>query len=303
MTDENGDVIIKFTMNEALTKWKFLWLAHTKDLKVGTGQKEIVTQKDLMVMPNAPRFFRQNDEIYFTAKVSNMTKEPMKGEAILQLFDALSMKPVDIEFANISVTQSFEALGTQSAPLVWKLKVPDNWTNAITYRVIAKSGTFSDGEENSLPVLSNRMLLTETMPLPIRGGQTKTFEFKRMSELIKSTTLRHHKYTLEYTPNPAWYAVQALPYIMEYPYECSEQLFSRFYANSIASSVANSHPKIKKVFDTWKNYQPDALKSNLTKNQELKYALLEETPWVFAAQNEEQQKRDLGSILTEWVMK
>jgi uncharacterized protein YfaS (alpha-2-macroglobulin family) len=296
MTDENGDVIIKFTMNEALTKWKFLWLAHTKDLKVGTGQKEIVTQKDLMVMPNAPRFFRQNDEIYFTAKVSNMTKEPMKGEAILQLFDALSMKPVDSEFANISVTQSFEALGTQSAPLVWKLKVPDNWTNAITYRVIAKSGTFSDGEENSLPVLSNRMLLTETMPLPIRGGQTKTFEFKRMAELSQSTTMRHHKYTLEFTPNPAWYAVQALPYIMEYPYECSEQLFSRFYANSIASSVANSHPKIKKVFDTWKNYQPDALKSNLTKNQELKYALLEETPWVFAAQNEEQQKRDLGIL-------
>jgi uncharacterized protein YfaS (alpha-2-macroglobulin family) len=296
MTDENGDVIIKFTMNEALTKWKFLWLAHTKDLKVGTGQKEIVTQKDLMVMPNAPRFFRQNDEIYFTAKVSNMTKESMKGEAILQLFDALSMKPVDADFANISATQSFEALGTQSAPLVWKLKIPDNWTNPITYKVIAKSGTFSDGEENSLPVLSNRMLLTETMPLPIRGGQTKTFEFKRMAELSQSTTLRHHKYTLEFTPNPAWYAVQALPYIMEYPYECSEQLFSRFYANSIASSVANSHPKIKKVFDTWQNYQPDALKSNLTKNQELKYALLEETPWVFTSQNEEQQKKELGVL-------
>ncbi len=296
MTDENGDVIIRFTMNEALTKWKFLWLAHSKDLKIGTGQKEIITQKDLMVMPNAPRFFRQNDEIYFTAKVSNMTKETMKGEAVLQLFDALSMKPVDSEFANISATQSFEALGTQSAPLVWKLKVPDNWTNAITYRVIAKSGTFSDGEENSLPVLSNRMLLTETMPLPIRGGQTKTFEFKRMSELSKSTTLRHHRYTLEFTPNPAWYAVQALPYIMEYPYECSEQIFSRFYANSIASSVANSHPKIKKVFDAWKNYQPEALQSNLSKNQELKYALLEETPWVFAAQNEEQQKKELGLL-------
>ena len=296
MTDENGDVIIKFTMNEALTKWKFLWLAHSKDLKVGTGFKEVVTQKDLMVMPNAPRFFRQNDEIYFTAKVSNMTKDSMKGEAVLQLFDALSMKAVDAEFANVSATQSFEAFGGQSAPLFWKLKIPDNWSNPITYKVIAKSGAYSDGEESSLPVLSNRMLLTETMPLPVRGGQTKTFEFKRMTELTKSSTLRHHKYTLEFTPNPAWYAVQSLPYIMEYPYECTEQIFSRFYANSIASSVANSHPKIKKIFDSWKNYQPEALKSNLTKNQELKYALLEETPWVFASQNEEQQKKDLGVL-------
>ena len=296
MTDENGDVIIKFTMNEALTRWNFMWLAHTKDLKIGSGQKSVVTQKDLMVMPNAPRFFRQNDEIYFTAKVSNMTEKEMKGEAVLQLFDAISMKPIDVEFANSSARMPFTAAGGQSAPLVWKLKVPDMWTNAVTYRVVAKSGAFSDGEESSLPVLSNRMLVTETMPLPIRGGQTKTFEFKRMAEVSKSTTMRHHRYTLEFTPNPAWYAVQALPYIMEYPYECSEQLFSRFYANSLATTVANSNPKIKKVFDSWKEFQPDALKSNLSKNQELKYALLEETPWVMAAQSEEQQKRDLGVL-------
>ena len=295
-TDADGNVIIKFTMNEALTRWKFMLLAHSKDLKIGTGTKEVVTQKDLMVMPNAPRFFRQNDEIYFTAKVSNMTEAVMKGEAILQLFDAISMKPIDADFGNAKATVAFTAEGGQSAPLVWKLKIPDTWSNAVTYRVIAKAGNFSDGEESSLPVLSNRMMVTETMPLPVRGGQTKVFDFKRMAEVSKSTTMRNHKYTLEFTPNPAWYAVQALPYIMEYPYECTEQIFSRFYANSIATTVANSHPKIKKVFDTWKEFQPDALKSNLSKNEELKYALLEETPWVLNAQSEEQQKRDLGVL-------
>jgi uncharacterized protein YfaS (alpha-2-macroglobulin family) len=108
--------------------------------------------------------------------------------------------------------------------------------------------------------------------------------------------LKQHKFTLEFTPNPAWLAIQSLPYIMEYPSDCTEQIFSRFYANSLATNVANAHPKIKKVFDSWKNYQPDALKSNLTKNQELKYALLEETPWVLESQSEEQQKNNLGIL-------
>jgi uncharacterized protein YfaS (alpha-2-macroglobulin family) len=295
MTDENGDVILKFTMNEALTRWKFMTLAHTKDLKTMSEYREIVTQKDLMILPNAPRFFRQGDELYFTAKLSNLTEESMKGQATLQLFDAISMEKIDAAFANPG-PQAFEAEGGRSAALSWKIKVPADWTNAVTYRVIAKAGDFSDGEENSLPVLSSRMLVTETQPLPIRGGQTKTFNFKRMEEVSKSSTMKHHKYTLEFTQNPAWYAVQALPYLMEYPYECTEQIFSRYYANSLASEVANSHPKVKRVFEQWKNIDTDALKSNLSKNEELKYALLEETPWVLDAQSEEQQKKNIGLL-------
>jgi hypothetical protein len=111
--------------------------------------------------------------------------------------------------------------------------------------VLAKSESFSDGEEMPLPVLTNRMLVTETLPLPMRGKEPKTFKLEKMIN-NKSDTLVHHKYTLEFTSNPAWYAVQALPYIMEYPYECAEQLFSRFYANSLASHIANSNPKSKK---------------------------------------------------------
>ncbi|MBL4650755.1 MAG: alpha-2-macroglobulin, partial [Aureispira sp.] len=296
MTDKDGNIIIKFTMNEALTKWKFMLFGHTKDLASVSETKSVVTQKDLMVMPNAPRFFRENDEIYFTAKVSNLTEEVMKGNAKLQLFDAISMEPIDAAFGNNNSTVPFEAKAGQSAPLVWKLNIPDGWNTAITHRVVAKSGNFSDGEESAIPVLTNRMLVTETQPLPIRGNQTKDFTFKRMAEVSKSTTMKHHKLTLEFTQNPAWYAIQSLPYLMEYPYECTEQIFSRYYANSLASDVANSHPKVKRVFDQWKNIDTDALKSNLSKNQELKYALLEETPWVLAAQSEETQKKNIGIL-------
>ncbi len=147
-----------------------------------------------------------------------------------------------------------------------------------------------------IPVLTNRMLVTESLPLPIKGNQTKNFSFTKLINSKLSTTLRNHKLTLEYTSNPAWYAIQALPYIMEYPYECSEQTFSRYYANSIASHIVNSSPKIKRVFDSWKNLTPDALLSNLEKNQELKALMLEETPWVVQAKNESERKQKIGLL-------
>mgnify|MGYP000397996627 FL=1 len=112
----------------------------------------------------------------------------------------------------------------------------------------------------------------------------------------KSTTLKNHKLTLEFTSNPAWYAVQALPYLMEYPYDCAEQTFSRFYANAIATHIANSSPKIKEVFKSWENSSPEAFLSNLEKNQELKAVVLEETPWVLQAKNESERKKRVGLL-------
>jgi len=295
-TDADGNILIKFKMNEALTRWKFLGFAHTQDLQFGLTEKEIVTQKDLMVVPNPPRFFRENDEIEFTAKVSNLTKVGMQGTAQLQLFDALTMKPVDVLLGNDDAQIKFNAKPGQSDRLAWRLKIPKGKVMAITHRVIAKAGNFSDGEESSLPVLTNRMMVTESKPLAVRGGERKTFVFESLKNANQSSTLQHHKYTLEFTSNPAWYAVQALPYMMEYPYECTEQIFNRMYANSLATSVANSHPKVKRVFDQWKNLDTDALESNLSKNQDLKTALLEETPWVLAAQSEAEQKKNIGLL-------
>src|SRR5690606_3730889 len=156
----------------------------------------------------------------------------------------------------------------------------------VKYKVIAKAGNFSDGMQNALPVLSNRTLVTETMPMWVRSGQSKTFVLEKLKNNT-SKTLEHHRLTLEITSNPAWYAVQALPYLMEYPYECNEQTFARLYANALASHVANSNPRIKEVFQQWKSLKSsDALLSNLEKNQELKSLLIQETPWLRDAQSE-----------------
>ena len=137
--------------------------------------------------------------------------------------------------------------------------------------------------------LSNRALCDGNLPLPLKPNEKREFLFKKLMDSKSSDTLVNHKLTLEFTSNPVWYAVQALPYLMEYPYECAEQIFSRFYANSLASHIANSNPNLKKVFDQWKN--TDALLSNLQKNEELKKRSASETPWVLDAQNEEQNKK------------
>ncbi len=295
-TDEDGNVIISFTVPQSLTKWKMMGLATTKDLKSGTIFNELVTSKDLMIMPNAPRFFREGDSMDFTAKITNLSEKDLEGYAILELFDAVTMEPLDVDFKNDSRQRSFSVKQEQSTLVSWKIEIPEG-VEAVTYRIKAKSGNFSDGEEKPIPILSNRMLVTESLPLPVRGNQTKEFKFEKLLNSGSSETIKHHRLTLEFTSNPAWYAIQALPYLMEYPYECSEQIFSRYYANSIASHVANSDPKIKRVFDRWRDL-PDskALLSNLEKNQELKALLLEETPWVLEAKDENERKHRVGVL-------
>ena len=295
-TDEAGDVSFVFTVPEALTKWKFRALALSKDLKIGTTENSTVTQKPLMVMPNAPRFFREGDKITFSAKLSALEDKPQTGSCQLSLFDAISMEPVDSQFKLGKASQPFSVKQGESAVLSWDLEIPFG-LGAVTYRVVAKAGDFSDGEENTLPILSNRMLVTESLPLPVSGNSTKSFVFQKLKDSGKSSTIRNHRLTLEYSSNPAWYAVQALPYLMEYPYECNEQIFSRFYANSLASHIANANPRVKRVFEAWRDTpNSTALLSNLEKNQELKAVLLQETPWVLDAKNEAQSKQRIGLL-------
>ncbi|MET0462468.1 MAG: alpha-2-macroglobulin family protein [Chitinophagaceae bacterium] len=295
-TDESGAIEFSFTMPEALTKWKFQALAHTKDLAFGYSQKEIITQKELMVQPNAPRFLREGDKLVFNAKVVNLSEKELNGNAELQLFNAATNQPVDILFNLTEKSKPFKVAAGQSTVLFFPLNIPASYTEALTWRVVAKAEGFSDGEENMLPVLTNRMLVTETMSLPMRGNGTKSFSFDKLKQSGNSNTLQQHSLTIEYTSNPAWYAVQALPYLMEYPYDCAEQTWNRYYANSLATSIANAAPKLKQVFEQWKNADTAALLSNLQKNQELKSILLEETPWVLEAKTEAQQKKNIALL-------
>ena len=246
-TDDEGSLIISFKIPEALTRWKMLGFAHTKDMKFGNVENELITQKELMVVPNPPRFLRENDIIVFTSKVNNLTNGKMDCSAILELFDSVTMKPVDNIFGNNIPVKEISINANQSNVAGWELRIPEG-ISAVTIRVKAKSGNFSDAEEITVPVLTNRMLVTESLPLSINRKGTKDFKFEKLIG-SKSSTLSSERLTLEFASNPVWYAIQSLPYMMEFPHECAEQLFSRFYANSISSFVVNSNPSIKKVFE------------------------------------------------------
>jgi hypothetical protein len=192
--------------------------------------------------------------------------------------------------------QPFSVEAGQSTVVNFSANIPSDFQHPLTYRLQAKTNTASDGEENIIPVLSNRMLVTETLPLNMGGKDSKQFVWKKLLDSKSDSTLKNQSLTVEYTSNPAWYAVQSLPYLMEFPYECAEQTFNRFYANALATQIINSAPGIQAIFEKWKNTDSAALLSSLQKNEELKSVLLRETPWVLEAQNKNQQKKNLAFL-------
>ncbi len=301
-TNEAGNIVIKFQAPEALSTWKFMALAYTKSLQSVLWEEKIITQKEIMIEPFFPRFFREGDEIIITARISTPEVKSLQGNSKLEILDPATEKPV----ANINIVPLQTAWKLtkekQNTLVKWKIKLPNDLSSqnpVLMYRVYAwtKEKEFSDGEQNILPVLSNRKLLTEAMPITISKNGTHTFTFKSVEKVFNSSTATPYSYTFEYTPNPVWYAIQSMPYLMEFPHECYEQLFNRFYANSIAYNIMKNNPTISRVLEVWKNYQPDALLSKLEKNQELKQLLIEETPWLFEASRETEQKRRLALLM------
>ena len=292
-SDGNGDILIEFTTPEQLTRWKFLALAHTPDLKSAILEKSIESRQSLMVQPNRPRFLREHDTLDFAVKVVNLADHALDGVGSIRFFDALTGEELPaIVLGNASLPFRCDTAG--SALLSWRIAIPYG-LSAITYKVTARAGDFADGEEYTLPVLPNRMLITETMPVYVNGPDSKHFTFDKLKGNT-SQTLQHFGYTLEFTASPAWYAVLAIPYLMEYTYDCNEQIFSKIYANALASHIVNSNPKIKETFEQWKADGAEVLNSPLERNEELKTLLLEETPWVRDAQDESQRRRAVGQL-------
>lgn len=295
LADETGTVRLEFTMPEALTSWKFLGFAHDRQLRSGLLEGETVTAKDLMVQPNPPRFLREGDTVEFTVKVTNKANQPVKGKVRLEFSDAATLSDAGPALGNEAPEQDLDLPANESRTYSWRISVPDG-QGFLQYRAVASTGTVSDGEEGWLPVLSRRILLTESITLPIRDAGEKTFTLPKLLDSAKSDTLQHRSLTAQVVSQPAWYAVQSLPYLMEYPHECAEQVFNRLYANALARHIANSNPKIRRVFDLWREAQPEALDSPLLKNEELKSVLIEETPWLRDAKDETQARRNVGIL-------
>lgn len=289
-TNEQGELLFSFTVPESLTRWNFCGYAHTKDMQTALLNSTVTTSKEFMLMPNLPRFVRVGDETCIAATVSNLTQTKIKGTAILTLFDPQTDKVI------AKKKDRFTVEAGRTVAVKFTFDVTDRY-DLLGVRIVADGGDFSDGEQHVLPVLSNKTFVTETLAMPIRGGETRTFAldslFNRQSE-----TATDRRLTVEFTGNPAWLAVQALPALGE---PTSEDALSRavtWYANSLAAYIAASNPRIRTMLEAWKMQggTKETLMSRLEQNQDLKNILLEETPWLTEAKDESEQMARLATL-------
>ncbi len=303
-TDAEGNVSLTFTVPDALTGWKLLMVAHDNELRSGVlRNEEIVTVKPLMCEPNPPRFAREGDDFLFAVKVTNTDDSPQSGEVELRVCE---LGVGEFETASNSSTPPllhsstchFSLAPHESRVFEFKLSIPDG-CGYLKYVAKAKGEKFTDGEEGVLPVLSRRILVREAVQLNVRGNATKRFALTNLLSSAGSDTIRHQDLTVRAVSRPAWYAVLSLPYLMEFPHECCEQTFSRYYANALGAHIANSDPRIRAMFDEWKATGAQALKSPLETDAHLKSIAIEETPWVCEAEHETKARARLGDLFGE----
>ena len=235
-TDANGEVNIEFTLPESLTEWKFMGLAHTKDMDYGNIVAKAVASKDFMLQPNLPRFVRVGDEVNVAASLVNLSGKKIQGTVRMELFVPETEKVVMVQ------KRPFEVKASETSQVSFGFKVSDKY-EGLAIRMVADGGMFSDGEQRYLPVLSNKQKLTESVLLNVNGKGTYTFSLESLFN-HHSKTVSRPKMTVEFTGNPLWYAIQALK-VMENP-ESDNALSwaTAFYANSLQAHLAKTEPRL-----------------------------------------------------------
>lgn len=289
----DGTYNFEFTLPDALTKWRFMSLAHTRELKTGYYEHSFVAKKELMVEPNEPRFFREGDEFVFTSKVVNMTEKSQDVMVRLKFVDPITEEDVTASFGTLTAQKiTIPANGTQE--VMWNLSIPTAKLSLVAYLIEAEGVNFSDAEKKAIPILSNRMLVSESKPFVKTTAGDQTFILEKVNQL--SPTAEKISLSLEMQTQPLWTALMSLPYLMEFPYECAEQTFSRYFGNILAQKIIQDNSAFGRVIATWKETNPQAFLSELEKNSELKSIILSETPWVIDAQRESAQRHRLAAL-------
>lgn len=231
-SDNQGNVAINFTLPESVTTWKFMGLAHDKEMRNGLLVDEAVAQKTVMVQPNMPRFLREGDKSTIVVKLFNTSDKKVSGNARMQILDPETNKVVWQKTQNYSIdaegsaTISFDVQGLKEGVYINK--------------VVAAGNGYSDGEQHYLPVLSNRELVVNTLPITLHQKGEQNFDLSKLflnKEGKQAKGAEDAKVTIEYTNNPSWLMVKALPAISNPDEENAISLMSAIYANTITTHI------------------------------------------------------------------
>ena len=294
-TDNDGNVKIKFTLPESITTWRFIGLAHDSAFNSGTIEGISVAKKTVMVQPNVPRFLRGEDKGSISARIFNTSENAAKGTAKMSLIDPETNKTV------YNLSKKFNIEAGQSAAVDFGFDMNSVKHNGILIcRVTASGKGFSDGEQHYIPVLPNKELVTNTLAF----SQDRTGTKKINIDSLFAVKDESNKLTIEYTNNPAWLMVQALPSVAQPNSKGAMSLAAAYYANVIGRNIMQQSPAIKQVVELWKqeNGENQSLLSSLEKNTELKNIVLNETPWLLDADKESDQKQMLANFFDETTM-
>lgn len=294
-SNTDGIVELSFTAPDLLTEWSIRGIAWTRNMELGRLSASVITQKQLMVVPNVPRFLRQGDICDFSVKVSNVGTSNQNVDIALQITDAVSGKILDV-IEGDSVKHLVMNAGANSE-VSFRLVIPQQDVYACIYKIVARGQGCSDGEQDVIPVLPNRQLVTESMAMYINGAGEKRYTLSHLANLDTTApgfSLRHHALTVDLTPNPIWLALQSLPYVSQQENPSNIYLANAIYANSLSAKVVAENPQIERMFRVWEKLEPDAFLSALERNTDLSQTVAAETPWLRDAKSEEQRHRDIA---------
>ena len=283
-TDAEGNINFEFDTPEALSKWKLLLFSHCKDLTSGNATFITRTQKQLMVRPNLPRYFREGDEITLKAQVQNISKQGLKGNARIEIFNPEDNTNITNLFLNRNSTLTFDVSATNNSIVEWKLKVPAH-IPTVQIKIVAATDSFSDGEIVELPILSNKVLISDTEKIILKSRESKDYG-------LHSSGKDNLHAKVQVQSNPILEIIATLDYLKNYPYESTEQSGSKWFGLKIVQYVEKNYPEIATYFKT---LDKDQNKSKLEENSSLSELKQEEMPWLRAIKSE---KEKLAAIAT-----
>lgn len=280
--NEQGEAILSFTAPNANAQWSFNAFAWTKDLRTANMVRQIIATKPVMVTPNLPRFLRTGDNAKVLATVYNNSNSDDTVTTIIETFDITNGN-------TLTTTTSTDLIEAGHSVIVSiDVAAPDN-RSAIGYRVRSTLGEFTDGEQSWIAIEPATSDVIESEIFYLNPG-----------EADYSTTLPKGKdmtTTLDYTENPTWNIIKELPGLNTIDPITAPMASRLLFGAATAQGLLKSYPTLAKVLKMWAD-NPDskALTSRLSQNDNLKAAVLNETPWVQAAASDSHRMARLSLL-------
>lgn len=288
LTDGKGVASVEFTVPDSVTAWNVWAHALTRDLRGGSAKAVTRSVKDLMVRPYLPRFLRESDQAALKVVVNNASKGDLAGELVLDILDPDTQKSVAGEFGLKPAPLPFTVKAGQGATLTFPITAPKH-VGLVAFKVVAKAGDQSDGELRPMPLLPSRMRLAQSRFVTLKDKDSRTMTFADLAKNDDPTRL-NEQLVVTVDAQLFYSVLSALPYLVRYPYECSEQTLNRFLSTGIVGSVFRDYPAIadmgKKLAKRATRYETfDALDPNRKMG-------LEESPWLLESQGKDGPEQD-----------